>query len=149
MNGPAGRVFLIAGVHRTNAARTSRTICFRSLAVTYSGTMTRRRFDSSEKRKKRKRKDRCDLPAIWRLDLRHHRDPSCALHFVSLVQAGKMDRLARRRVQIADRNTLDTIYEEKEKIYSINRNRMSYTMRTIDDWIDYVLDEVYIYIYIT
>lgn len=60
-----------------------------------------------------------------------------------------MDRLARRRVQIADRNTLDTIYEEKEKIYPINRNRMSYTMRTIDDCIDYVLDEVYIYIYIT
>lgn len=58
-----------------------------------------------------------------------------------------MDRLARRRVQIADRNTLDTIYEEKEKIYPINRNRMSYTMRTIDDCIDYVLDEVYIYIY--
>lgn len=53
MNGPAGRVFLIAGVHRTNAARTSRTICFRSLAVTYSGTMTRRRFDSNEKRKKK------------------------------------------------------------------------------------------------
>lgn len=118
-NGPAGRVFLIAGVHRTNAARTSRTILF------FAGWRWRR-FDSIRFEDWKGEED-------WkRARIATEKDLATKMAALIFAIACSSPCFRSRRPTgritlwgegygLPIENTLDTIHEQKE-IYSISRD---------------------------